>query len=213
MVWILLSGLPLGESSDHTFQSLWISDRYWWRKSSLETGLSPATGLTKEFSRHVAIPQLNTIFFLTGTWQGALVPDKLSQSFLWQAIISHQPELGNHFPKAVAVWRAVEVKPPRLPQLLCHCARKSRSQIYSGSCMQSRKQLPKWNKQNKKSTSVEHRMIMGCWTDFLLQTSDSCLDWGAISANILLSLFLLWKKYSYPGSWSSNYTSFLFPKY
>lgn len=163
MVWILLSGLPLGESSDHTFQSLWVSDRYWWRKSSLETGLSPATGLTKEFSRHVAIPQLNTIFFLTGTWQGALVPDKLSQSFLWQAIISHQPELGNHFPKAVAVWRAVEVKPPRLPQLLCHCARKSRSQIYSGSCMQSRKQLPKWNKQNKKinicGTQDDHGLL------------------------------------------------------
>lgn len=108
MVWILLNGLPLGESSDHTFQPLWIisPDRYGWRKSSLETGLSPATGIAKEFSGHMAIPQLNTIFFLTGTWQGALAPDKLPQSSLWQAATTlHQPELGSNSPKAFAVWR------------------------------------------------------------------------------------------------------------
>lgn len=49
----------------------------------------------------MGIPQLNTVFLLTGTQQGALVPDNLPQSFLWQATTSHQPEPGNNFPQGL----------------------------------------------------------------------------------------------------------------
>lgn len=159
----------------------------------------------------MGIPQLNTIFFLTGTWQGALVPDKPPQSFLWQATTSSHPEPGNNFPQGLCslescgsealcpfLQDAAQEPPaptnawPEPPLPLGK--EKHKSNLFWLLNAKQKTVTKMKSVEQKINIYVEHRMIMGYWTDFLLQTSVSCLDRGAISANILPSLFLLWKK-------------------